>query len=147
MSDVPLLVQHFLEQGRSQGLPWFDMPREIMNTLMAHDWPGNVRELKHCIDRMAAMYSEGSAMASLPSALQYRRASVGLERLSIAVDGEPELEFRPAPPSPVISIPDAKRQAIRIALAETKGEKSEAARLLGIGRTTLYRKMKQYGMK
>ena len=146
MDDVPLLVQHFLEQGRSQGLPWFDAPRDVMETLMAHDWPGNVRELKHCIDRMAAMYSEGTPVASLPSAVEYRRASAGLERLSIAVDDDPQEEFRQAPPSPVISIPDAQRQAICAALAETKGERSEAARLLGIGRTTLYRKMKEYGI-
>jgi DNA-binding NtrC family response regulator len=146
MGDLPLLVEHFLEEGRSQGLPWFDVPPDVMDTLMTHNWPGNVRELKHCIDRMAAMYSEGKALAGLPSAVQYRRTSAGLERLSVAVDDHPEEEFRPAPPSPVISIPEVQRQAICAALAETKGERAEAARLLGIGRTTLYRKMKQYGI-
>ncbi|HEV2444786.1 MAG TPA: sigma-54 dependent transcriptional regulator [Candidatus Sulfopaludibacter sp.] len=146
MGDIPLLVEHFLDQGRANGLSWFDTPREVLDALMAHDWPGNVRELKHCIDRMAAMYSEGSGLASLPSAVQYRRPSKELENLSVALDGDPELEFRQAPPSPVISIPDVQRQAIRNALVETNGERSEAARRLGIGRTTLYRKMKLYGL-
>ena len=146
MGDIPLLVEHFLDQGRASGLPWFDAPREVLDALMAHDWPGNVRELKHCIDRMAAMYSEGSPLAALPSAVRYRRASKELGRLSVVLDDAPEEEFRPAPPSPVISIPDVQRKAIRDALVETNGERSEAARRLGIGRTTLYRKMKLYGL-
>jgi two-component system response regulator HydG len=54
-------------------------------------------------------------------------------------------DYAPAPRSPVISIPDSNRQAIANALAATHGEKAKAAQLLGIGRTTLYRKMKQYG--
>ena len=146
MGDVPVLARHFLAAAHAQGLPWFDMPAEVLDALMAHDWPGNVRELKHCIERMAAMYSEGAALAALPSAIRYRQASKGLERLSAAVDDDPVEEFRPAPISPVIPIPQVERQAIRAALSETRGERAEAARRLGIGRTTLYRKMKQYGI-
>ena len=51
-----------------------------------------------------------------------------------------------APKSPVISLPESEKQAIASALAATDGERGRAARLLGIGRTTLYRKMKEYGM-
>ena len=50
------------------------------------------------------------------------------------------------PKSPVISIPESERQAISAALAATHGERATAAKILGIGRTTLYRKMKFYGM-
>jgi DNA-binding NtrC family response regulator len=145
-TDVPALVDYFLEQNRAQGLPTFDPPAELIGALLAYDWPGNVRELKHCIDRMSAMYSEGAPFPDLPSALQYRRAASALDRLAVAVDGEPEVEFRPLPPSPVIPLPESERQAICAALLETRGERAEAARRLGIGRTTLYRKMKQYGM-
>jgi DNA-binding NtrC family response regulator len=147
MSDVPVLVAHFLQQNREQGLPSFEPPRELLDALQAYDWPGNVRELKHCIERMAAMYSEGAPFPDLPSALRYRQAASDLDSLTLAVDDrEPELEFRPSPPSPVISISDIERQAICAALAQTNGERAEAAKLLHIGRTTLYRKMKQYGV-
>lgn len=146
MSDLPLLADHFLNEARLQGLPWFNIPREVMDALMLYDWPGNVRELKHSIDRMAAMYSEGAPMAALPSAIQYRQESQDLERLTIALDGAPAGAVRVAPPSPVISIPEIQRKAISTALAATNGERAAAARQLGIGRSTLYRKMKQYGM-
>ena len=51
------------------------------------------------------------------------------------------------PKSPVISLPESERRTIAQALAATDGERGKAARLLGIGRTTLYRKMKQYGIE
>ena len=147
MADVPVLVAHFLQQNREQGLPSFDPPRELLDALQAYDWPGNVRELKHCIERMAALYSESAPFPDLPSALRYRQAASDLDSLSMAVDDrEPELEFRPSPPSPVISISDSERQAICAALAQTNGGRTKAAKLLHIGRTTLYRKMKQYGV-
>jgi DNA-binding NtrC family response regulator len=146
MSDLPLLVDHFLNRARMEGLPWFNISREVMDALTLYDWPGNVRELKHSIDRMAAMYSEGAPMAALPSAIQYRQASQGLDRLTVALDGVPAETVRMAPPSPVISIPEVQRKAISSALAATNGERAAAARQLGIGRSTLYRKMKLYGM-
>jgi two-component system response regulator HydG len=62
-------------------------------------------------------------------------------------DGEVGLpQFTMAPKSPVISIPESEKQAIASALAATNGERGKAARLLGIGRTTLYRKVKEYGL-
>jgi DNA-binding NtrC family response regulator len=145
--DVPSLIDHFLEMARSAGLPAFHPSRETMETLMAYDWPGNVRELKHCVDRMAALFSEGALqMADMPSAIRNYHANLELVSLSTMVD--PDLAALPAysltPTSPVISIPDSNRQAIANALAVTRGERAKAAELLGISRTTLYRKMKQY---
>jgi DNA-binding NtrC family response regulator len=145
--DIPQLIGHFLEQGRAAGLPAFEPSPEVMDALLAHDWPGNVRELKNCIEQMAAMYSEGAQEAALPSAVLYRRESSALRHLSVAVDDLPADEFRLAPVSPVIPIPQVQKQAISNALAVTSGEKGKAARLLGIGRTTLYRKMKEYGIE
>jgi DNA-binding NtrC family response regulator len=143
--DIPLLVEHFLAAARESGLSWFDPPPELMDRLMAHDWPGNVRELKHAIDRMAALYTDGSANldAALPSSLRYRETSAGLHQLSEAVNTELPVETL-SPRSPVISIPQSEKTAIVHALAAAAGERGKAARLLGIGRTTLYRKMKQY---
>jgi transcriptional regulator of acetoin/glycerol metabolism len=80
----------------------------------------------------------------LPSSVQ----NFGLRRLSnVVVHPEGELaETRLAPVSPVISIHESEFQAIRKALDATKGERARAAELLQISRTTLYRRMKQYGM-
>jgi transcriptional regulator of acetoin/glycerol metabolism len=76
----------------------------------------------------------------------------GLENLSGAVTFcDPVAgclpDFAVAPKSPVISLPDSERHTIARALAATQGERGKAARLLRIGRTTLYRKMKQYGIE
>jgi DNA-binding NtrC family response regulator len=144
--DIPLLVDHFLV---SQGIT---ISREIMDVLDSYDWPGNVRELKHCIDRMAAMQSEGALqMADLPSALQYHHSASVLGSLADALEWDSDLRHSDlpqvslSPRSPVISLPNSEKQTIGIALAATRGERAKAARILGIGRTTLYRKMKEYG--
>jgi len=139
--DIPLLVEHFLNGSA------FRPSREILDVFQSYDWPGNVRELKHCVDRMAAMQSEGALqMADLPSALQYHRESGGIDRLADAVEWDRDLpQVSLSPRSPVISVPDSEKQAIGAALAATRGERAKAARLLKIGRTTLYRKMKEYG--
>jgi DNA-binding NtrC family response regulator len=150
--DIPLLVDHFLQAGRDAGLPEFHPSLELMETFLGYDWPGNVRELKHCIDRMSALNSEGTMqMANLPSPLQANLTSAGLGRLSDAVVGtaeEPRLpEVRLSPTSPVIPLDQTERHAICKALQSTHGERAKAAQILGIGRTTLYRKMKQYGIE
>jgi transcriptional regulator with GAF, ATPase, and Fis domain len=140
--DIPLLVDYFLDE------PAFYPSREIFDVLLSYDWPGNVRELKHCMERMAAMQSEGALqMADMPSALQYHHASAGLQSLAAAVGrGNRDLpQVALAPPPPVISLPDSEKQTIGNALAAAHGERAKAARMLGIGRTTLYRKMKEYG--
>jgi transcriptional regulator with GAF, ATPase, and Fis domain len=150
--DIPLLVEYFQDQCRLKGLPALPLSDEIMTLFQGYEWPGNVRELKHCIDRMSAMYSEHTPlMAELPSALQYQRSASTLEQLSGALAAPVPVGDLPSwqltPPSPVISIPESERQTIGRALAATGGERGKAARMLGIGRTTLYRKMKQYGME
>jgi DNA-binding NtrC family response regulator len=146
--DIPRLVDYFLELAQAAGLPPFRPSREVLDMLQSYDWPGNVRELKHSVDRMAALHSEGALQVSdLPSALRNHLASSALDRLSSAVDATPSEEFHLAPQSPVISIPRSEKLTIARALAATGGARAEAARLLGIGRTTLYRKMREYGIE
>ena len=145
-ADIPRLVEHFLELGQAAGLPPFRPSREVLDMLQSYDWPGNVRELKHSVDRMAALQSEGALqVCDLPSALQNHMAASAIDGLSAAVGTRPAEEFYVAPQSPVISIPQSEKQTITRALAATGGARAETARLLGIGRTTLYRKMKEYG--
>jgi DNA-binding NtrC family response regulator len=145
--DIPLLLGHFIDQGREQGLPEFCAGDDVMRALLSYDWPGNVRELKHCIDRMAAVHSEGvMQMADMPSALRYQMDSSNLQNLSDVLEQHPFTDFVLPPRGPVISISDSEKRAIMQALAATQGERAKAAHLLQIGRTTLYRKMKEYGI-
>jgi len=144
--DIPLLLGHFIDQGRSQGLPEFIAGDEVIRAFLSYDWPGNVRELKHCIDRMAAVHSEGALqMADLPSALQNHASPI--PDLSEVLQDHPFTEFVVAPKVTIFSISDSEKQAIRRAVAAAQGDRTKAARLLRIGRTTLYRKMKQYGIE
>jgi DNA-binding NtrC family response regulator len=151
--DIPLLVSHFLRAGQMSGLQGIEPSQELFETFEAYDWPGNIRELKHCIDRLNALHSEGALeMADLPSALLHHRAMCGLDRLSGAVATSNYAagslpDFAISPRSPVISLPETERHTIAHALAATRGKRGKTARLLGIGRTTLYRKMKQYGIE
>jgi DNA-binding NtrC family response regulator len=148
--DIPLLLGHFIDLGRAEGLPEFCCGDDVMRALLSYDWPGNVRELKHCVDRMAALRSAGALqleIKDLPTAVRNHQASLGLHDLSEVLEQHSFSEFVQRPKSPVISIPDTEKYAIRNALVQTGGERAKAAALLGIGRTTLYRKMKQYGIE
>jgi DNA-binding NtrC family response regulator len=161
-ADVRLLIDHFLDAGQPErsvagvlDLPRFYPSREILETLLEYDWPGNVRELKHCIDRMSALHSEGVLqMADMPSALVNHQRGPEWRPLSHAMAaGQTDADFGTflpyvslPPKSPVISIPESERQAISAALAATNGGRAKAAKILKTSRTTLYRKMKEYGI-
>ena len=140
--DIPDLIDHFADAARAAGLSDLFLSRDILARLYAYDWPGNVRELKHCIDRMAAMYSVGAAELSLPTALLNDFSPPPLEIVETAGAVLPDF----AEAVPVVSLSQSERKEIERALMATHGERRQAANLLGIGRTTLYRKMKQYGL-
>jgi DNA-binding NtrC family response regulator len=143
--DIPLLLGHFIDLGKEQGLPEFLAGDEVIRAFLTYDWPGNVRELKHCIDRMAAVHSEGAMqLADMPSALQYHASSPDLSEV---LEEHAFTEFVIAPKVTVFSISDSEKRAIVKALAAAQGDRAKTAQLLQIGRTTLYRKMKQYGIE
>jgi DNA-binding NtrC family response regulator len=146
--DIPLLISHFLETRRPPGAPALNPPAEILELLVSYDWPGNVRELEHCVSRMAAMQTGGSLeVADLSTALQFHRASSSIGRLAGVLGSAAGEPFELSPEPPVVPLPETERRAISRALSVTRGERTHAARLLKIGRTTLYRKMKEYGIK
>jgi DNA-binding NtrC family response regulator len=126
-TDIPLLVNSFLEKFCEPDKPVHIVSDETMRRLMAYDWPGNVRELENCIERAIAL-GTGNVMqfTDLPSNLQYDAR----ERVSEEDEMVPLLVL--------------ERRAIFRAMRETNGDKLAAARMLGIGKTTLYRKLKQY---
>jgi len=128
--DIPLLAVGFLERlSRASGMT-HTLSDDTMRALLAHDWPGNVRELENCIERCCAMNSGPVIhMTDLPS--------------SIAATSTHLVNATPA--GSIARISDLERQAILGAIAHLHGDKLTAAKLLGIGKTTLYRKLKEYG--
>ncbi|HEV2207038.1 MAG TPA: sigma-54 dependent transcriptional regulator [Candidatus Acidoferrales bacterium] len=128
-SDIPLLVNYFLEKFTEAGREVRTISEDAMTRLLAYDWPGNVRELENVIERAVALGSGPILhIADLPTNLHYGTG----ERI----------------PSPddTVELKELERRAVVRALRETGGDKTAAARLLGIGKTTLYRKVKEYDL-
>jgi len=125
--DIPLLVNSFLEKFSDAEGPARTISEDAMMKLMAYDWPGNVRELENVIERAVALGTSALLhVGDLPSNLQYG-ASEKLPQNDV-----------------LLPLDELERRAIVRALRESGGDKLAAARLLGIGKTTLYRKLKQY---
>jgi DNA-binding NtrC family response regulator len=136
--DIPVLVEHFLERYGSG----HRVPTDTMDALVQFDWPGNVRELEHAVQQMVAMNSgQWISKADLPSALSNRT----LERRFESSPAGPQSPFEPASMQ-VIPLAEVEKRAILHALEVTKGDRTLAAAMLDIGRTTLYRKLKDYGL-
>jgi two-component system response regulator HydG len=139
--DIPLLAAHFLDQLSRDRAQTFTLSDEALKTMMAYDWPGNVRELEHSIERACAL-SSGPILhlGDLPTQLQNH----GLEaRRNAAGTGEAAPDNGlPA----VMTLADQERNSILGTIRLLKGDKLKAAKMLGIGKTTLYRKLKEYGI-
>lgn len=144
--DIPLLVDHFLSRcGRGHVIT-----PEALEAMMSYDWPGNVRELENCIQQMVALLTGPLLhLHDLPSPIRNHLKSKNLPRLAMTAAAAagtatclPLAESCPST-SPVIPLTELERRAILQALEYTKGDRAVAAILLGIGRTTLYRKLKE----
>ena len=125
--DIPMLVTAFLEKFADPDDSHRELTEDAMRRLMAYDWPGNVRELENTIERAVAL-STGPLVSvhDLPTNLQYP-----------TTERAPEKEE-------LLPLDELERRAILSTLRQTGGDKQAAARMLGIGKTTLYRKLKQY---
>ena len=146
-SDIPLLVDDFLERMSAP----HRFTAEALELMLAYHWPGNVRELKNTIEGVITL-SSGPLIhsADLPSYIQNHHAAANFDRLSVTViaeDGaasENAPVFRIRPRAPVMPLEETERRAVADAMRFTKGDRGQAALLLGISRTTLYRKLKEY---
>ena len=143
--DIPLLAAHFLHRiSRETGIN-HSLSDETLRTMTEYQWPGNVRELENTIER-ACTLSSGPILhlGDLPTQLQnFHLAS----RRALAAHPVPSSQPGAGPgPAAVLSLAELEKQAILDTLRKFDGDKLEAARLLGIGKTTLYRKLKEYGI-
>ena len=128
--DIPLLVAHFLEgQSLASGHEW-SLSADAKKALLAYDWPGNVRELENCLER-ACVCCSGPVIhvADLPSTIRNAHRA-----LPAGGNGTTK----------IVKIADLEKQTILSTVRQFNGDKLLAARLLGIGKTTLYRKLKEY---
>ena len=131
--DIALLANAFLKElAEENGKPIHEITHEVMRALHAHRWPGNVRELRTAIEHGVVM-SNGSkiTLRHLPSVFRNGDSSTGTNHLGAIHSNQDRF-----------NLASAERQIISEALAHTRGNKTEAAKLLGISRRTLQRKLK-----
>jgi DNA-binding NtrC family response regulator len=148
--DIPALISHFL--ARVGGT--YSLTAEALEVLLSYDWPGNIRELENCVQHMVAINSGPLLhMADLPSNLHnhliekkshYLMAAAGSDARPPLPGSSGESTPAPSPVPAVVPLAELERRAILNALDYTRGDRAVAAHLLGIGRTTLYRKLKEY---
>jgi two-component system response regulator HydG len=131
-ADVPLLIDAFVHEfAREHGKPVAGMAPEARRLLMGYAWPGNVRELKNVVEQMVVT-AKGPLLT--------------------ADEVPPEILAKKREPRPIeglagMSLDDVERELIQSTLELTQGNREEAARMLGIGERTLYRKIKKYQLR
>ncbi len=137
--DIPLLTASLLEQLHGKYEAAYTIAQDALHLLVDYDWPGNVRELRHALERALAL-SSGPVLhlGDLPTQLQNARAELEQRQAPAETEAALTVEVR--------SIAEMEKQAILTTLRHLNGDKLMAARLLGIGKTTLYRKLKEYGV-
>lgn len=126
-ADIPLLVAHFLEKFSDPVQPVHVISDDALRRLMAYDWPGNVRELENTIECAVALSSDSVLTVDDLASVSYHASA-------------------PHPPdgNEIVPLQETERRAVLRAVRATKGDKVAAAHLLAIGKSTLYRKLKEY---
>ena len=148
--DIPLLAAHILDRIRLDNGLAYTFADDALRLLMEYDWPGNIRELEHAIERACAL-SSGPVLhlSYFPTQLKMHREQQQRSHDAVAIHAAPSPtigSLHSSEPHVVLSIAELEKQAILNTIRELKGDKLMAARLLGIGKTTLYRKLKEYGL-
>jgi DNA-binding NtrC family response regulator len=129
--DIPLLCRHFLEKfARAQGKPIWRIAGEVMETLLYYQFPGNIRELENIMERAVTLCS-GNLIEMRHLPLNFQQASFQAPR---------------HPPRQLHTLEEQEKDYIAWVLAEVQGNKSKAAKILGIDRVSLWRKMKRHAL-
>jgi transcriptional regulator with PAS, ATPase and Fis domain len=143
-SDIPMLAGHFVErQNRAHGTS-FTLSDDSLRAMAEYSWPGNVRELENAIEHCFSM-SSGPVlhMKDMPTQLQNHMLQC---RRSAAEAAAAKNTPEQLSEDSVTSLAELEKETILTTLSKLKGDKLRAAQLLGIGKTTLYRKLKEYGI-
>ncbi len=132
LEDIPLLVQKFLEEFNAENNKQIEgLTPDCLSALMTYDWPGNIRELRNVIERMVVLSRQPRlTVRDLPAHMRQ-----GAD------------EPRAAMVTPDMSLDDAERTMIIKALEMHAGNRTKAAKQLGISRRTLHRKLNEYGLR
>jgi DNA-binding NtrC family response regulator len=127
--DIPLLVHHYLQHFNKEHGRELTISPKAMSLLQAFKWPGNVRQLRTMIESVCIL-TPGKEITprQLPDDVRQDPEAGPQLRLTVGM-----------------TVRDAERELIRATLAEHNGNKAKAARILGLGRKTLYRKLEEYG--
>ncbi|MGB7328206.1 MAG: sigma-54 dependent transcriptional regulator [Rubripirellula sp.] len=134
-SDIPILAEAFLEKSvETHRRPVVGFSKDVMDCLVAYDWPGNVRQLENLVTRMV---------------LLAREPYIGIKNVPIEIKSE----TRSAATAPVETetglsqMESVEKKTILSALRDTNGNAVAAAKLLGLGQATIYRKIKRYDIE
>jgi two-component system response regulator HydG len=132
--DIPILAAHFLERQSRASEQERTLSDDALKAMLAYDWPGNVRELENCLERACA-FTTGPVihLGDLPPAISQLQTCIPAGNATGS--------------NVVVPMSELERQAILNTIAQLNGDKLKAARLLGIGKTTLYRKLKEYAAR
>jgi len=146
--DVPALAEHFLAVRAARGAAPVRLSDAAVEVLRGHDWPGNVRELRNAVEH-AAIVCGGDVILPqhLPEAIRAPRGGAGADRLARAIDEYLDLLPETARGRHRAAIEPVEEALIRRALAETHGNRSAAAELLGLHRNTLRKKLRRLGLR
>ncbi len=139
--DIPLLVNHAVGKFAVElGRPRLQVSQPVMMRLVSYDWPGNVRELFNVVHRMTVT-AQGPSLEPRDVPAEIRRTDEGAGNGADGANGGGLGSLAG------VGLDKLEKEAIRQTLAMTAGNREQAAQLLGIGERTLYRKLKEYGLR
>jgi DNA-binding NtrC family response regulator len=134
VEDIPPLVDYFLNEAVSEvGSKVTGITDDALAALSKYDWPGNIRQLRHCIRTMVVMCDRDKLDVSdiPPDIVQRPQLSDGGSSTTVLAG---------------VPLDELEKKAIAETLIKTKGNREQAAKILGIGERTLYRKIKEYDL-
>ncbi|WP_417451647.1 sigma-54-dependent transcriptional regulator [Kordiimonas sp.] len=156
-SDIPALTEHFLTQiSEMEGVPRRRISADVLSLLESYDWPGNIRQLQNALFR-AVILSEGETLTQAdfphlmgqPLPMPARPTENHYSAMNTSVEVMPQggaILILHGPDGHVKSLSELEAEIIRLTLLKYDGRMAEVARRLGIGRSTLYRKVAEYGL-
>ena len=160
--DVPDLARHFLELAHDRGLPMKSFTTEALDRLRAHNWPGNVRELENLVQRLVALHpqeqitgelvdselSSARPRADLPAGMSATGELDVATAISTLANQALDQDSDETPLEDLYQtiLREVEEPLLRVVLKATRGNQIKAARILGLNRNTLRKKLKDLDM-